>query len=250
VIRLVRAEFLKLRTTQVWLWMLLADVLVGAGVAIGSLAPHDAIKEPKDVPYLFATSNAALITAFVLGVLGITTEFRYQTITPTVLATPPRWAIVTAKMITYAAVGVIYAVACVGVQVAIAVPWLSAKGIDFNLGDADLQRALFGMLGVFALFALFGIGLGAFLRNQIFAVSFGLIFLLVLQNLIAAIPAINTAWAYTPSGATIAILYPYEQATGDDPQLLHAPAAALVLLLWGLIPAVAGAAYSMNRDIT
>lgn len=250
MMRLVRAEFLKLRTTQVWLWMLLADVAIGALVAIGSLAAHDAIKEPKDVPYLFATSNGALITAFVVSVLGITTEFRHQTITPTVLATPSRWAIVTAKMITYAAVGVAYAVACVGVQVAIAVPWLSAKHIDFNLHDHDLQRALFGMPAVFALFALFGIGLGALLRNQTFAVIFGLVFLLVLQNVIAAIPGVREAWPYTPAGATIAILYPYERAGADEVQLLHAPAGVLVLLLWAVVPAAVGAAYSMTRDIT
>lgn len=249
MLRLVRAEFLKLRTTQVWLWLLLADVAVGALVAIGSLA-SDAIDEPKDVPYIFATSNGALLTAFVVSVLGVTTEFRYQTITPTMLQTPSRWAIVTAKMITYAAVGVIYAVACVGVQLAIAVPWLSAKGIEFDLGDANLQRAVFGMPGVFALYALFGIGLGALLRNQILTVTLGLIFLLVLQNLIAAIPATRAAWAYTPSGATIAILYPFEHAKGDDPQLLHASGGVLVLLVWALVPAAIGAVVTLNRDIT
>jgi ABC-2 type transport system permease protein len=250
MLRLVCAEFLKLRTTQVWFWLLLADIAVGAAVAIGSLASHDAIKAPKDVPYLFATSNSALITAFVLGVLGITTEFRYQTITPTVLATPSRWAIVTAKMITYAAVGAAYAVACVGVQLAIAMPWLSAKHVDVNFQDHNLQRALFGMLGVFALFALFGIGLGALLRNQILSITLGLVFLLILQNIIAAIPAIRDAWAYTPAGATIAILYPYKRAGADEVQLLHAPAGVLVLLLWAIVPAVIGAGYSMNRDIT
>jgi hypothetical protein len=250
MLRLVRAEFLKLRTTQVWFWLLLADIAIGAAVAIGSLAPADAIKAPKDVPYLFATSNGALITAFVLGVLGVTTEFRYQTITPTVLQTPSRWAIIAAKMITYAAVGAAYAAACVSVHLAIAVPWLSAKHVAVDFGDHDLQRALFGMLLVFALFALLGIGLGALLRNQILAVTLGLVFLLVLQNIVATIPGIREAWVYTPAGATIAILYPYEHASGDDVQLLHAPAGVLVLLLWAAVPAVLGAAITMNRDIT
>lgn len=250
MLRLVRAEFLKLRTTQVWFWLLLADVAIGALVAIGSLAPADAIKAPKDVPYIFATANGALITVFVLGVLGITTEFRHQTITPAVLATPSRWAIVTAKMITYATAGAAYAFACVAVQLAIALPWLSAKHIDVNFDDPNLQRALFGMLGVFALFALFGIGLGSLLRNQILAVTLGLVFLLVLQNVIAAIPAISDAWAFTPAGASIAILYPYERAGEGEVQLLHAPAGALVLLLWALLPAIGGAAFTMNRDIT
>jgi hypothetical protein len=33
-------------------------------------------------------------------------------------------------------------------------------------------------------------------------------------------------------------------------QLLHAPGGVLVLLLWAIVPAVIGAAYTMNRDIT
>ena len=250
MLRLVRAEFVKLRTTQVWLWMLLADVAIGGLVAVASLAPNDVITAPKDVPYLFATSNGALLTAFVLGVLGMTTEYRHQTITPTVLATPSRWAIVTAKLITYAVVGVAYAAACIGVQLAIALPWLSAKHIHVDFADHDLQRALFGMPGVFALFALFGIGVGALLRSQILAVTLGLVFLLVVQNLVAAIPSIQDAWAYTPAGATIAILYPYERASAADVQLLHAQAGLLVLVLWALVPAAVGAGYSMNRDIT
>jgi ABC-2 type transport system permease protein len=249
MVRLIRAEFLKLRTTQVWFWLLLADIVIGAGVAIGSLAPHDVIKASKDVPYLFATANGALITAFVLGVLGITTEVRHQTITSTLLATPSRWAMVAAKMVTYALVGVVYACACVGVQLAIALPWLAAKHVDVRF-DNNLQRALFGMLVVFALFAIIGVSAGALLRNQVLAVTLGLVFLLLLQNLIAAIPATQDAWAYTPSGATIAILYPYEHAKPDEPQLLHAQAAVLVLLVWALIPAALGAAITLNRDIT
>ena len=72
----------------------------------------------------------------------------------------------------------------------------------------------------------------------------------MLQNIIATIPAIRAVWPYTPAGATIAILCPFEEATGDDPHLLHAPGGVLVLLLWALIPAAIGAAYAMNRDIT
>ena len=39
---------------------------------------------------MFASSSTAYVVVFVLGVLAVTTEFRYQTITPTVLQTPSR----------------------------------------------------------------------------------------------------------------------------------------------------------------
>ena len=86
-----------------------------------------------------ATSYVAV---FVLGVLGVTTEFRYQTITPTVLATPSRWALITAKMITYALVGALYALICMVVQLAIALPWMSAKNIDFAFSSEHIPHAL------------------------------------------------------------------------------------------------------------
>src|SRR4051812_3292944 len=111
MIRLVRAEFLKLWTTQVWFWLLLATIAAGGLLAVAAIAPNDGIRTEEDVPDLFASFgfSPGYILVFVLGVLAVTTEFRYQTITPTVLQTPNRWAIVTAKMITYGIVGAIYA---------------------------------------------------------------------------------------------------------------------------------------------
>src|SRR4051794_4758359 len=101
MIRLITAEFLKLRTTQVWFWLLLAAVAISALLVIGPIASGN-VDNGRDVANMFGSAALAYIVLFVLGVLGVTTEFRYQTITPTVLLTPSRWAIVTAKLITYA----------------------------------------------------------------------------------------------------------------------------------------------------
>jgi hypothetical protein len=65
-----------------------------------------------------------------------------------------------------------------------------------------------GLVLAFALFAIMGIGIGALLRNQMLATSLGLVFLLVINNLIAAIPRVRAAYPYTPAGAMIAIVYP------------------------------------------
>lgn len=250
MVRLVWAEVVKFRTTQVWLWMLLAAVTISALVTVGTLAPSDGVQTTDDVPNVFANANGALLSAFILGVLGVTTEFRYQTITPTVLQTPSRWAIVGAKLITYALAGFGYSAACLAVQLAIAVPWLNAKDVPFRISDPDLRRALLGLPLVFALFAVVGIGTGALLRNQVVAITAGLIFLLVIQNLIAVIPGVKHAYPYTPAGAVTSILFPSDDATIGDMQLLGPGGGVLVLLGWALVPAFIGAGYVMNRDIT
>ena len=207
MIQLVRAELLKLRTTQVWFWMFLLAIAVGVLAVVATLASND-VKSPADVPLLFANANGAIVTAFILGVLGITTEFRYQTITPTVLQTPSRWTVVAAKLLSYAIIGLAYALACLAVQPMIALPWLSAKGIDFSLSDPDLRRAIFGFPVIFLLFAIMGIGVGALLRNQIVAMVVGLVFLLALENILVAIPKVRNAYPYLPGGAMQGVLYP------------------------------------------
>jgi ABC-2 type transport system permease protein len=209
------------------------------------------VRRADQVPDLFASSSTAYVVVFVLGVLGVTTEFRYQTITPTVLLTPSRWAIVTAKMITYAIVGAVFALVAIAVQLAVAVPWLNSKNVSVDLGDGAVQHAILGVFGVVALFGIVGLGVGALLRNQIVAVVVGILFLLVIENILLAIPVIKHAFPYTPGGATNAIL----ATAGSDNdfngvQILSTGGGVLVLLLWAFVPAVLGAAFTMNRDIT
>ena len=247
--QLVRAELLKLRTTQVWFWMFLLAIAVGVLAVVATLASND-VKSPADVPLLFANANGAIVTAFILGVLGITTEFRYQTITPTVLQTPSRWTVVAAKLLSYAIIGLAYALACLAVQLMIALPRLSAKGIDFSLSDPDLRRAIFGFPVIFLLFAIMGIGVGALLRNQIVAMVVGLVFLLALENILVAIPKVRNAYPYLPGGAMQGVLYPADEPGLDGVDLFGTTGSLLVLLAWALIPALIGAAYSLTRDIT
>ena len=250
MIRLVRAEFLKLRTTQVWFWMLIAAVAVTVLLVVSQLAPSDNVHDYGTAVDSLTVSGSAYVVVFVLGVLGVTTEFRYQTITPTVLVTPSRWALITAKMITYAIVGAVYALICVVVELAVALPWLSSKGFDLSLTSDHVPRALLGVFAAVALFGIVGLGAGAFLRNQIVAVSVGVIFLLVINNLLLAIPVVKHVFPYTPVGAVDALFVVTGSRDANGVTLLSGGGGVLVLLLWALVPAVLGAALTMNRDIT
>jgi ABC-2 type transport system permease protein len=231
VIRLIRAEFLKLRSTQVWFWLLLAAVALSALFVIGPLASRGDIRTGSDVADMFASASIGYVVIFVLGVLGVTTEFRYQTITATVLATPSRWTLITAKMISYAILGLLYAAVCLIVQLAIAIPWLSAKNVHYSLSSDHIPHALIGVFVVLALFGIIGLGAGALLKNQIVAVTVGVIFLVALQNIFLAIPGVKHAYPYLPGGAVNAIVR--VGASSDDYNGVHvlSTAGGVVMLL-------------------
>jgi ABC-2 type transport system permease protein len=251
VTRLIRAEFLKLRTTQVWFWLLLGTVAVSALLIVAQIAPHDGVRTAQDVPDMFASSSTAYVVVFVLGVLGVTTEFRYQTITPTVLQTPSRWAIVSAKMITYAIVGVAFAIVAVGVQIAMAVPWLASKNVDVDFGNGHVRHAIVAVVAVLALFGIVGLGVGALVRNQIVAVVVGILFLTILEHLFLLIPGVRHIWPYLPGPASSAIMFTSgDNSPVDHVHLLSTWGGVIMLLLWAFVPAIVGAAFSMNRDIT
>ena len=248
--RLVRAEFLKLRTTQVWFWLLLGTVAIASAFVIGGIA-SDSVHGSHDLAETFTGTRVASILVFVLGVLGVTTEFRYQTITPTVLATPSRWALVTAKIVSYATVGLAYAVVALVLQLCIAVPWLTAKGTNFSLAEGQVPRAMLLTAVVVALYGLIGIGVGALIRNQVVAVVVGLVFLLAIQNIFVAIPGVKHIYPYLPAGGdNAALLLSGDDKTVNGVALLPAGAGIVVLLLWALVPAIVGAGWTMNRDIT
>ena len=185
MIRLIRAELLKLRTTQVWFWLLLATMAV-AGLLVTGYIGGGQVSSTQDVPAMFGSSTGPFlndyILVFVLGVLGVTTEFRYQTITPVLLQTPSRWAVVTAKMITYALVGLIYAAAAVIVELLVAVPWLAARHVHVDYTDGKVVHSIVGIFVVLALFGIIGLGIGALLKNQIVAVVIGFLFLIMLAE--------------------------------------------------------------------
>jgi hypothetical protein len=250
VTHIIKSEFRKLLTTQVWMWLLLASIAITALLVVGQLAPAHGVVTQDDAVGVFTSSGTAYIAVFVLGALGVTTEYRYQTITPTVLATPSRWALVTGKMITYAAVGAVYALFCIVVQVAMALPWLSAKGFDISLTTHNVPRALLSVFVVVTLFGIVGLGIGALLRNQIVAVAVGVIFLLVINNILVIIPGVKYIYPYTPAGAVNAIFTITGSRVVNNVTLTSSLGGVVVLLLWAFIPAFAGASLTMTRDIT
>lgn len=248
----IKAEFRKLLTIQTWFWLLVTAVVLAAVVVIVPIAT-DGVSGPGALHTIVTNGNAAYIAVFILAVLSVTTEYRYQTITPTLLATPNRLTLVGAKLVTFLLVGIVFALIIAVVQTAIAVPWLSAKGIDLAVTGPEGALTGVGEVAlVVVLYSLIGVGFGALLRNQVVAVVVGLVYLLFLEGLLSIIPGVRQVYPYLPGGATASI-YAWGRDTAaqiPDVTLLPAGVAVVVLLAWALLLSGLGVATSLRRDIT
>lgn len=248
----IRSEVRKLLTIQTWFWLLVAGIVLAAVVVIVPIATGNATGSDA-LHQIVTNGNAAFVAVFILGVLSVTTEYRYQTITPTLLATPHRLQLVGAKFATFFGVGVVFALVIAAVQTVIAVPWLSAKGVDVTAGGPEGALTSVGEVAlVVVLYALIGVGFGALLRNQVVAVVVGLIYLLFLENLISVIPGVKHVYPYLPGGAMSSI-YAWGRdhfVRGPDITLLPSGVAVVVLVLWAALLAGLGVTTSMRRDIT
>lgn len=247
MIRLFRAELIKLRTTQVWFWLLVATLALGAISVIGPIASQPDLTS-SDVPDLFSGAAAAYIAVFVLGVLIVTTEYRYQTITPTLLTTPKRWLVVLAKGLTMIVVGAVYSLATVLIQVAIGLPWLAARGVDVSATGPDgVVIPIVKAFVVVVLYGLLGFGFGALARNQVVGVVVGVVYVVVLENLLVAIPGVKHAFPYLPGGGAASI-GGADTINGVD--LLPLAGGVAILVGWTVVLVGLGLTTSLRRDIT
>jgi ABC-2 type transport system permease protein len=250
--RLITAEFHQLATTRLWLWLLLGSVALTAlyaslAIAFGDTPdnPTPPLTSPGGQRTLFSVGQGAGTLLAVLAAIGLTGEFRHQTATTTFLATPHRGRVVLAKLITYALVGVGYALACIAVTIAIALPWLDAKGIPVPLGGNGVPATLAGVVAAVAMFGLIGVGLGALVREQVATVVGLLVYLFIAEPIVTRIPALHSWTIYLP-GAAANALTRVAQANQD---FLPPWRGGLVLAAYGLLLAAAGTLLTTRRDI-
>jgi len=254
VIRLLRSEVRKLVSTQVWFWLLVGSLaLTAVGVVAQILTdgsagnPSPRLSTVEGQRNLFAQASSPYIFVAVLGILGITTEYRHLTVTATFLATPRRNLVVAAKLLTYALVGLLYAVLCALLVVAMAKPWLAAKHIGLSLSADRLPLVLLAAVLVVTIYGVVGVGVGALVRNQVAAVVLTLGFLFGVEPLLAVIPWIRDhLYRFLPGGAANALT----QVTQSRVDLLEPWQGGLLLAGYGFAFAGLGALLTIRRDVT
>jgi ABC-2 type transport system permease protein len=108
-----------------------------------------------------------LLFVMLMAILLITNEFYHQTATATFLTTPKRTKVIASKLITGAVIGLVFWLFTTVLVVAAGMVFFSAEGVSNSLGQWAVHRALLLNLLAYALWAIFGIGLGVLIRSQI-----------------------------------------------------------------------------------
>jgi ABC-2 type transport system permease protein len=251
MIRLVRAELTKLATTR----LVYGVAAVMAAFGVLTVVANATSAGQQGNPPLSADSFPMLVAApvrhtllagaaLLLGILGMTGEFRHHTITQTFLITPHRGRVVAAKLVAYPLAAIVLALATLAVTAAVATGWLAAKGITPSLLDARLGRVVgVALLGA-GLCGLVGVGVAALVRNQVAALVGTVVWVAVVEGLLMSLLNVPSLGKWLPSAAAKAAI------TSPGGAQLSRVAGSLVLAGYALALALVGTRLVVRRDIT
>lgn len=245
MIDLVRTELLKLATTRMVYWFLGALLaIVALANIIGALVTPavDLVGEENQVAF-FGAAESGIFFVVLLGVMVLAGEFRHGTITQTLLITPNRWKVLGAKLLAGAILGLTFGVLAEGFSLLTAVPLLTLRGVDLELGD-EAMGLVAGTLLATTLSAMFGVALAALIRNQVFAIILVFAVFLIVEPLVGGL--IDLKWPeipkYFPTAATSAVIDP-------GPDVLSRAGGVAVLLAYIGVLAGAGGRFVLSRDV-
>jgi ABC-type transport system involved in multi-copper enzyme maturation permease subunit len=259
---LVRSELRKIITTRLW-WGLLLGALVytliqaGANAALAGSEPGagqpatPGLDTAEAIRTIYASSpfQGAYIFAMILGITGMTGEYRYQTITPTFLATPKRARVVAGKMVAHLFFGIGYGIVAVLGALLVGGAIIAARGYDLGFGADRLWPSVALAVLAVGLWTLLGIGIGTLIRNQVAAVLVAVFVTFLVEPLATFVLAANdldNVVKWLPTNASTALTSP------GTSLLEYLPwwAGGLVLLGYAALLAGLGVRLSVRRDIT
>jgi ABC-2 type transport system permease protein len=268
MIRLVRAELLKLFTTRLWWGLLIGVVATSAAFALLNAfvlaqvadAPDGGpgLNDPAVVRSIYTAGlQVSYLFALALGVIAMAGETRHQTLSATLLSSPRRWRVVVAKLAALVVAGVGYGTATVLAGVAAGLPVIVARGGQARLLGDGVPRALLLAVLAVALWTVLGLGIGTLIRNQVVAllVSIGVAWIV---EPIAAFALngfhVGSVARFLPSQATSALVSPSTSTGGGDGsfsiELLPWWGGALVLVGYAACSGALGTALTLRRDVT
>ena len=269
----LRTEYRKLVTTRLW-WILLLT-MAGymaflAGVMAFAITQDPASMRtgmpgsepmPPMTPEMVARTIYTLATSLgyvfpvLVGAMAMTSEFRHQTITPTLLAEPRRTVFLTAKMFSSIAVGLLFGVVGTAATVGTGAGVLALMGKPTYLTDPIVMRS--AALSVLALtvWTIVGVGFGALLTNQIAVIVIMLAFTQFVEPVLRIVLGLFD-WSegiskYLPGAAGEAITgSSFYVDSGMASGLLSSWLGFVVLLGYAIGFALIGRLTTLRHDIT
>lgn len=238
------SELRKMRSTRTNLGLLggmIALILVflftvGLTGTSTDLADHDHQHR------LFSVGAQAALFATLIGVMAITSEFRHGTIRSTFVVTPKRGRVIAAKVISSLLMGLVFGAFAIALSFGIGYAVLVARGAHFALDTNHALLLALGTIGMTALWAALGVGFGAVIKNQVFAVIALIVWTGVINPIIDS--TAPTAGRYTPIAASASL-------TADPANYLLSPlSGGLVLFAYTALFVAAGHLLVSRRDVT
>ncbi|MFI5494674.1 ABC transporter permease [Actinoplanes sp. NPDC051859] len=186
---LVRAELLKIRSTNTWwifglitlpLWGLallinwiqsnfLLSPAATEGASADDLAQMAAAAESVNVATNLYTNGQffGLLIVMLLAAIVVTNEYFHQTATTTFLVTPRRESIIIAKFAAAVILSALFWLITTALNLIAAPIVLSSLDVGTQLGEPAVWRAI-GLNGLaYVLWAILGVGAGVLIRSQI-----------------------------------------------------------------------------------
>lgn len=245
---LVGSELLKVRSTRMWVGLLAgACAFVVLNLVAQAFSPaaegFPGIESEQGVRNVWSSAGTGSIFALVLGILSMTTEFRFQTLSSTFLATPRRSRVVIAKMAALAGVGLVVGLVCAVITVVVAAPLLVLRDA-VPLSSMTIAAILVGSLVATLLYAVVGVAIGSLIPNQIAAIVGALVWILLVESLLVAFLPDVGKWL--PGGAANSMLQ--ASATGDE--LLNPWLGALVFMTYAVAFAALAVRTTLHRDVS
>ncbi len=215
--RVALSEWTKLRSVRSTRWSFLAAVLFTIGIAAiacTAVAHHYANMSPQDkadfhpLEVNLAGVQLAQLAIGVLGVLVITAEYSTGMIRASFTAVPKRLPVLWAKLGVFAAVTFALMLPAVLVAFFVGEAILARHHIDVGFTAPHVVRVLVGAALYLTVVGLFGLGLGAIVRNTAGGIASFAAIMFVLPPLMNVLPASwnRGASPYLPLQAGEAIL--------------------------------------------
>ena len=192
------------------------------------------------VRHIFSAGRDFLFLFIALGAVGAAGEFRHGTAVPTFLATPARWHVLAGKLAAHVGLGAIVAVACVAVQMAIALPWIDGHAAGVTPWSPTVLEPAIGTILSGAAYCALGVAIGMLVRNQIVALAVTLGWFAVAEGALAT---------FTPD---VSRFLPGGLFSGADNQAVHLlplPVATAVLAAYVAGLSLLAAGTTLRRDI-
>src|SRR5215217_4273738 len=233
---LIRAELLKLRTTRTFWWSVgaaLTFVPLSIALAIAKIGTPDgtSLDSVEGFRNVIAAASSGGMLVLLIGIMVMAGEFRFNTITSTLLITPERKRVVAAKLAASSLVGIAIAAVSSSLTLAIALPWLASRHVDVASHSTDIVIVLLGGIAATAISGM--VGVGSLVTNQTLAVAVTLTWLLLVEAMVVSFAPSLGRWL--PGGAAGAM-----SGAATYSNLLPVGAAALLFAGYGLAFAAAG----------